>query len=287
MSRTLREVLAGGARVLAAAGVAGPARDARRLLAGVLGLEAGRLGLEPERVLGAGEAARYEAAIAARAAGKPVSRILGRRAFWGRDFRITPDVLDPRPETETLIEAALALGPAGRLLDLGTGSGIIAVTLLAEWPEARAVATDLSAACLDVAAENAARHGVAARLALQQADWFAGLTGRFGLIVSNPPYIRGDEMAGLAREVCDHDPHQALSPGGDGLDAYRAIAAGLGAHLAPGGYVLVEIGPEQGPDVTRLFHAAGLGALRILPDLDGRDRVVLGQKLVHNSAKPM
>ncbi len=285
MSRTLREVLAGGARVLAAAGVAGPARDARLLLAGVLGLEAGRLALEPERVLGAGEAARYEAAIAARAAGKPVSRILGRRAFWGRDFRITPDVLDPRPETETLIEAALALGPAGRLLDLGTGSGIIAVTLLCEWPEARALATDLSAACLDVAAENAARHGVGARLALRQADWFAGLTGgfggrfggRFGLIVSNPPYIRADEMAGLAREVREHDPALALSPGGDGLGAYRAIAAGLGAHLAPGGHVLLEIGPEQGGAVAALLASAGLEAIRVLPDLDGRDRVVAGQ----------
>ncbi len=277
MSRTLREVLAEGARALAAAGVAGAARDARRLLAGVLGLEAGRFALEPERVLGAGEAARFEAAIAARAVGKPVSRILGRRAFWGRDFCITPDVLDPRPETETLIEAALALGQVGRLLDLGTGSGIIAVTLLAEWPEARALATDISPACLEVAAENAARHGVGARLALQRADWLAGLKGRFEMIVSNPPYIRADEMAGLACEVRDYDPTLALSPGGDGLDAYRAIAAGLGAHLAPGGHVLLEIGPEQGAEVAALLVRAGLERIRILPDLDGRDRVVLGK----------
>ncbi len=277
MSRSLREVLAGGARALAAAGVAEAARDARRLLAGVLGLEAGRLALEPERALTAGEAARFEAAIAARAAGKPVSRILGRRAFWGRDFRITGDVLDPRPETETLIEAALETGARAHILDLGTGSGILAVTLLAEWPEARALATDISPACLEVAADNAARHGVVSRLEFRRADWFTGLTGRFGLIVSNPPYIRADEMAGLAREVRDHDPALALSPGGDGLGAYRAIAAGLGAHLVPGGHVLLEIGPGQGADVAGLLAVAGLEAIRVLPDLDGRDRVVAGQ----------
>ena len=221
------------------------------------------------------EIGRFECAIEAREGRAPVSHITGEREFWGRRFRVTPAVLDPRPETETLVAAALEGPPVRRVLDLGTGSGCILLTLLAEWPEARGVGVDISAAALEVAAQNARRLGVADRAELATGDWCAGLDGQFGLIVSNPPYIAGDELAGLAPEVRLHEPLEALSPGGDGLDATRRIAAGIGALLAPGGRLLIEIGPRQAAAVGRILAAAGLAVSAVLPDLDGRDRVVL------------
>ncbi|SEO68477.1 [protein release factor]-glutamine N5-methyltransferase [Salinihabitans flavidus] len=274
----LRAALSEGARALRAVGIEGAERDARILLAEVLGLSPARLSLEPDHPVSDAEMTRFHAMLARRAGYEPVSRILGRRAFWGRDFEVTPDVLDPRPETETLIEAALSAGPARRLADLGTGSGIIAVTLLAEWPEAQAVASDLSAACLEVAARNAAAHGVAGRLTLVRANWFEGIEGRFDLIVSNPPYITATEMAHLSRDVAEYDPPLALTPGGDGLAPYPVLAAGARRHLRPGGRIMVETGPRQGADVSALFVAAGLEAVGSLPDLDGRDRVVTGRQ---------
>lgn len=271
---TRGDALALGVSRLRAGGIEGAARDAQLLLAHVLGVEVMRLSLERGEAVGASDMAAFEAALERRVAREPVSKIIGQRGFWGRDFIVTADVLDPRPETETLIAEALA-GPApARLLDLGTGTGILAVTLLAEWPEARGVATDLSQAALDVAARNAARHGVADRLTLVRSDWFAEVHGTFDLIVSNPPYISEAEMSGLAPEVRGHDPHMALTPGGDGLDPYRVIAAGAGDHLAPGGRLLVEIGSGQGADVQAIFAAAGLEDVRCHPDMDGRDRVV-------------
>jgi len=177
------------------------------------------------------------------------------------------------------VAEALA-GPApARLLDLGTGSGILAVTLLAEWVQAEALASDLSPEALIVARSNAEDLGVADRLTLIEADWFSGIDARFDLIVSNPPYIAAGEMAGLDPEVRDHDPEMALTPGGDGLDAYRAIATGARARLAPGGRLLVEIGPTQGAEVAAMFLAAGLSDVKVLPDLDGRDRIVRGLRL--------
>lgn len=276
--KSYRELLAEGTRVLAEAGVNGAARDARVLLARCL--EANRPGFERAQLAAVlPEEADYFTGhefmvdIRARAGGMPVSALLGYREFWGRRFEVTPDVLDPRPETECLVEAALA-GPFAEVLDLGTGSGCILVTLLAERPAATGVGVDLSPAALQVAARNAAAHGVAGRLWLTGSDWFSGVGGRFDLIVSNPPYIAAGEMAGLAREVRDHDPRIALTDEGDGLGAYRAIAAGAPDHLAPGGRLLVEIGPTQAAAVSRLFAAAGLAEIRTLPDLDGRDRVV-------------
>ena len=157
-----------------------------------------------------------------RARARPVAQIIGRRAFWGREFAVTGAVLDPRPETETLIALALA-GPApARILDLGTGSGAILVTLLAEWPGAQGVGTDIDAAALAVAAENAARHGVAARAAFRRADWTQGIVGRFDLVVSNPPYIPAAEVEGLAPDVRDWEPRHALTAGPTGLEAYAA-----------------------------------------------------------------
>ncbi len=261
-------------RRLDAAGIEGAAGDARALLAEAMGVARDRLTLHLGEEMSAAAAARFAAMLARRAAREPVARILGRRLFWGREFIVTPEVLDPRPETECLVAAALE-GPApARLIDLGTGTGCIAVTLLAEWPGARGVASDLSPGALAVARRNADRHGVAGRLDLVESDWFAAIEGRFDLIVSNPPYIALAEMAALALEVRGHDPRPALGDGGDGLLAYRALARGARRHLVPGGRVLVEIGWRQGAAVAAIFAAAGLAGIRVLPDLDGRDRVV-------------
>ncbi len=271
---TAREALVAATRRLAAAGIDGAGGDARALLAAAMGVPRDRLTLHLGDLLDKAARAQYAAMVAQRAAHEPVAKILGERIFWGRAFEVRTDVLDPRPETECLIATALEGLPPARLLDLGTGSGIIAVTLLAEWPATQGVATDTSAAALEVATRNARRHGVAARLKMRCADWFAGVSGAFDLIVSNPPYIAADEMAGLAPEVRLHDPHTALTDGADGLTAYRAIAAGAMPHLRPGGRILLEIGPAQGHAVCDLLGAAGFASVRILPDFDGRDRVV-------------
>lgn len=263
---------------LTGAGVEGPGRDARVLLAAALGVEPGRLTLERDREVG-GEAEKlFGTYLAARAARQPVAQITGYREFWGRRFKVTRDVLDPRPDTETLIEAALTGPGPARLLDLGTGSGILAITLLAEWPQARAVATDISEAALAVARQNAEALAVAGRLELVRSDWFAAVAGRFDLVVSNPPYIAADEMAGLQPEVRDWEPRQALTPEGDGLAAYRAIARGLRRVLNPGGRALFEIGHSQAAAVAAIFRDQGWNAPVIHKDLAGKDRVIALQQ---------
>ncbi|RDD71757.1 peptide chain release factor N(5)-glutamine methyltransferase [Paracoccus versutus] len=269
------EALRQGAARLAQAGVPGAAEDARLLLAHALDLPRHHLAAALAAPLPPEALRRFDATLAARAARQPVSQILGRRAFWKHKFRVTRDTLDPRPETETLVEAALA-GPFASVLDLGTGTGAILISLLAERPGARGLGTDISAAALEVARENARTMGVCADFL--ESDWFASVTGQFDLIVSNPPYIALDEMAQLAPEVREWEPRQALTDGADGLSAYRAIAAGAPAHLSPGGRLMVEIGPTQGAAVAALMRAAGLAEPRILPDLDGRDRVVAARK---------
>ncbi|MCA0920932.1 peptide chain release factor N(5)-glutamine methyltransferase [Pseudooceanicola nanhaiensis] len=277
MSERLDALLRRGTQHLTEAGIAGAPRDARLLLAGAAGLRPDRLSLELGQAASEAVTGTFMAHIERRIAREPVSRILGHRLFWGRSFRVTPDVLDPRPETESLIAAALEGGAATRLLDLGTGSGIIAATLLAEWPDATGLATDVSAAALAVARENAASLGLAGRLDFVEADWWQGVAGRFDLIASNPPYITEAEMAELSPEVAKFDPTGALTPGGDGLAPYRIIAAGALSHLTPGGRLMVEIGWRQGPDVAALFTDAGLMDVAVLPDMDGRDRVVTGR----------
>ena len=267
----LREALAQAIQRLDAAGIPDAPRDARLLLAHALGIAPDRLTLVLRDPVGA-EQAGFAAAIARRAAREPVSHITGRRLFWGRAFHVTADVLDPRPETETLIAEALG-GPFDRVLDLGTGSGAILLTLLAERPAARGLGTDLSDRALAVARGNAAALGLEPRADFARGDWFGPVTGRFDLIVSNPPYIAEAEMAGLSPEVL-REPRMALTPGGDGLDAYRAIVRGAGAHLTPGGRLMVEIGPTQGAAVAGLMAGAGLQGIACRPDLDGRDRVV-------------
>lgn len=270
----LSGALAMGTTRLREAGIDGAARDAQLLLAQVLRIEVMRLSLERDMQVSPADMLAYEDMLDRRIAREPVSKIIGRRQFWGRDFTVTRDVLDPRPETETLIAEALTGAPPSRILDLGTGSGILAITLLAEWREAFAVATDLSDPALKVAARNATLNGVDNRLTFLASDWFAQVQGRFDLIVSNPPYIAADEMPSLAPEVLGFDPQMALTPGGDGLDPYRKIAAGALAHMDPGGRILVEIGFRQGRAVSDIFEAAGLEDVRIHPDMDGRDRVI-------------
>ena len=260
---------------LRAAGVADPAGDARRLLAFAMGVDPGRLTVVLGDPLTAEAAERFAAAVAARAARQPVAQITGARDFHGIRLRVTRDTLDPRPETERLVEAALERR-FDRILDLGTGTGAILLALLAARGDATGLGVDLSQAALAVAQGNAAALGIGARARFVRSDWFSAVEGRFDLIVSNPPYIAAAEMAGLSPEVRDWEPHLALTPGGDGLDAYRAIAAGARAHLAAAGVVMVEIGPTQGAAVADLFRAAGLRGIRILQDLDGRDRVVTG-----------
>jgi release factor glutamine methyltransferase len=259
------------------AGIADAARDGRLLLAHAMGRAANRLTLHMSDSLNPVQMAAYEAALAARLARQPVAQIIGQRLFWGRSFKVTRDVLDPRPETETLVAAALE-EPAQKVLDLGTGSGCILLSVLAEMPVAKGTGVDLSPEALAVAMANAAYLGLAERAGFHLSDWFGAVEGRYDLILSNPPYIAADEMAGLAPEVRDWEPHLALSPGGDGLAAYRTIAAGAGARLLPGGRLMVEIGPTQGKAVSGLFMAAGFSDIRVLPDMDGRDRVVAVRK---------
>lgn len=261
---------------LEAAGIPDAARDARKLMGFALSIQPHQISAQRDRVLDAGEAMVFSHALTDRLARKPVSKISGRRAFWRHEFIVTDATLDPRPDTELLVEAALA-GPFASILDLGTGTGCILLSCLAERPEVRGTGTDVSAPALDVARQNAQEIGLADRVEFLRSDWFAGVEGRFDLIVSNPPYIAAEEIAGLEPEVRLWDPEIALTPGGDGLDAYRAIAAGALAHLVPGGRLLVEIGPTQAAAVSGLFAAAGLTVAKVLPDLDGRDRVVAAQ----------
>ncbi|SLN29890.1 Release factor glutamine methyltransferase [Roseivivax jejudonensis] len=272
-----RDALAAAARRLEAAGIPDPARDARRLLAHALAVPPARLTLALADPVPEDAAARFEALVDRRAARVPLSHLTGLRAFWGREFRVTADVLDPRPETETLIAAALQ-APFSRLLDLGTGSGCILLSLLAERPTATGIGTDVSEAALAIAAENAARLGLRDRADLRLGSWTAQLSpgARFDLVVSNPPYIAADEMAGLAPEVRNHEPAIALTDQRDGLTAYRAIARAAPAHLMPGGRLLVEIGATQGEAVREIFASTGVEGIEILRDLDGRDRVIAG-----------
>jgi release factor glutamine methyltransferase len=270
---TPRDLLPAAIARLRAAGVADPARDARLLLAHALDLPADRLTLHPDDPASDAATARFEAALAARASRQPVSQIVGHRLFWGRAFKVSPDVLDPRPETEILIAAALE-GTFERVLDLGTGSGAILLTLLAERPQGRGLGVDLSDAALTVARANAATLGVAERCELRRSDWFERVDGRFDLIVANPPYLAAAELAELAPETRDWEPAEALLGGADGLDAYRAIASGAGAHLSPGGRLLLEIGPTQRAAVTALLAGSGFAAIGCRADLDGRDRVI-------------
>lgn len=275
MTARLNDLARDGAARLSAAGIDNAAREARLLLAYASGLSAARLGVEMDAVAAPDTVQRFKAALTRRCAREPMSHITGRRLFFNHEFSVTPDVLDPRAETETLVLAALSRDFA-RVLDLGTGSGAILLSLLAERSGAVGTGTDISDAALAIARENAARLGLMERCHLMRSDWFGDVAGQFDLIVSNPPYIGEVEMPDLAPEL-SYEPRMALTDGGDGLSAYRAICAGVRAHLVANGWLMVEIGWKQGGDVAALFEQAGLVDVGVLPDLDGRDRVVQGR----------
>jgi release factor glutamine methyltransferase len=255
------------------------ALDARLLVAHGLGLEAGRLALHDDEGVDAPSEARVMGFVERRIAGEPVARIIGRREFWGLDIEIGPETLIPRPDTETLVEAALAFvdGQSGRgealsVLDIGTGSGAILLALLSELPAARGIATDRSESALAIARRNAQMHGVAGRAVFVLCDWASALEGPFDLILANPPYIESAAIAGLEIEVRDHDPRLALDGGSDGLDAFRAILADLPRILAPEGRAFLEMGASQGPSLARLAGEYGYEA-KCRRDLAGRERV--------------
>ncbi len=273
LARLLRE---------AAARLPGPeARfEAELLLMHALGCDRAWLFSHPESVPEATAAARFSELVARRARGEPVAYLIGRRSFWTLDLEVTPAVLVPRPDTELLVEAALEKlrdVEAPEVLDLGTGSGAIALALAAERPDARVVATEVSAEALSVAAANARRHGLG-NIEFVEGSWYAPLGGRrFHLIASNPPYIaEGD--AHLEKGDLPYEPRQALVSGADGLLALREIASAAPLHLHGGGWLLVEHGFSQGAAVRELFAAARLDRIESRHDIEGRERTTLGAR---------
>ncbi len=260
MTETAQALLNSARRALQDRGNPTPLLDARLLLQNAADISREALIADPDRRISPEAAARFRSFLDRRLAGEPVSRLLGYREFYGRRFKITAATLDPRPDTETLIEAALARMPRDepcRIIDLGTGSGAIGVTLLSERPHATAVMTDISAAALAVARENAGLHGVLERSSFIEGSWFAGVSQLFELILSNPPYIPRAILSTLEPEVKDFDPGTALDGGADGLDSYREIAAGAGQFLAASGHVIVEIGEGQASDIEDIFADQG------------------------------
>lgn len=271
-------ILATAERTLRSAGVAEARLDAQLLLASVLGVDRASLYARGDRDLTAAERAAFEALIARRRDRVPVSRLLGRREFWSLEFAITDDVLDPRPDSETLIETALAGIPdrraALRLADLGTGSGCLLLALLSELPAAFGVGIDRSPAAARVAARNAMALGLAGRAAFVVGDWLTASQGRFDLLVANPPYIADSEIGSLAPEVAGGDPRLALAGGADGLAAYRAIAPQAAAGLERGGRLVLECGAGQADAVADILVAAGFSGIEIRRDLGGIERCI-------------
>ena len=278
MSVSVHEALTTATKWLTDSGIPNANTDARVLLAHAMGCEPSRLILMEDEEVHPDVFRTFDGFLAAREKFQPVSQIIGGREFWGRWFSVTPDVLDPRPETESLIEIALQNGPFQRVLDLGTGSGILAVTLAAEWPEALAIAVDISSEAIGIATKNAEAHKVANRVNLIVSNWFDAVSGQFDLIVSNPPYITAAEMNELSPDVRNWEPFLALTPGGDGLDSYRIISAMLDQFLAVEGLALFEIGHTQGTDVVDIFKDSGFGDVSVHKDLGGKDRVVAVKK---------
>ncbi|MFD6320862.1 peptide chain release factor N(5)-glutamine methyltransferase [Methylorubrum thiocyanatum] len=264
-----------------AAGLSDARSDARFLTLHILALTPLDLSLRGREPLGGAGAEALGQAAARRLAGEPVARILGAWEFWGLPFALSPDTLVPRPDTESVVEAALGLFPERerklRLIDLGTGSGCILVALLHERPRAYGIGLDRAQGALAVARNNAAANGVADRASFLCGSWLDALSGPFDLIVSNPPYIAAPVIAMLEPEVRLHDPRAALDGGDDGLDAYRAILAGLARRpglLSAQGALVLEIGYDQGPALTGLAQAMGFADVRVGRDLAGNDRVV-------------
>jgi release factor glutamine methyltransferase len=279
---TIAELLAEGRRRLAASGVETAHLDSRLLAGHVLAMSREALLRDAAETVSAESRAAFDAVLSRRLAGEPVSRIIGRREFWGLPFEVTGDVLDPRADTEILVGAVLdcvSRDFSGTILDLGTGSGCIPVALLSELANARAIAVDIDEDALACARRNAETNNVADRLALRTGDWLSGIDGRVDIVTSNPPYIRSADIAGLEVEVRDHDPLLALDGGADGLGAYRKIIGGLNRILNPQGAVFLEIGADQANDVSGLLESAGFREIQVLSDLAGRDRCIAAMTL--------
>jgi release factor glutamine methyltransferase len=283
LSVTLGDAVRAAQRVLAKAGVEDAGREARLLVAAAAGGDTAQIIAHPEQQLSGDTQAKLQAMLARRSAFEPLSRIFGEREFYGRRFALSPATLDPRPDSETLIEAALDIAARERwrerpirILDIGTGTGCLLLTLLAELPLATGVGTDISNAALQTAALNAASLDVAARAAFMLADMLDGIDGPFDLVVSNPPYIASADIAGLSPEVRKYDPHAALDGGPDGLDFYRRIAAGLTRVLR--GWAILEVGAGQADAVALLLQQAFVKTRRAEvtrhSDLGGHTRCV-------------
>lgn len=274
MTLTIAQALEQGAARLVpiAADMAG--REAGILLGHVLDMSATQLFAYSGEPVTSEQASRYDRLLQQREQHRPVSQLVGKRAFWDHEFVVTPDVLDPRPETELLVELALEHAQARRILDLGTGSGCILCSILRGLPEATGLGADISEAALAVARTNAEALGVGDRADFRRASWFEGVEGRFDLILSNPPYVTLDEYQALEPGVRNWEPKSALTDDGDGLAAYRAIAEQLQAYLAPGGIALFEHGWQQAVQVTGIFRERGFSNVRSYRDLSGKDRVI-------------
>ncbi len=273
----LRDLLALGQQKLKQADIDTAGRDARLLAAAAMDINTAQVTLKALDHVSKQQQDHFESMIEQRRSFKPVSRILGKRQFWNRWFEISPDVLDPRDDSEVLVNLALQQ-KADRILDLGTGSGILALTLLSEWPDALAVGADICEKALLIAQRNAVQLEVSDRFQAQKSDWFEAISGQFDLILSNPPYIGEDEIPHLDPDVRLYDPMIALSPGRDALQAYQNIARDAIGYLKPGGRLLVEIGFRQGEAVRELFALNGLKEIEIIQDLNGLDRVVCAIK---------
>lgn len=269
----LRDLLIASQGKLSECGITDSVRDARLLLAGCLDIQTSQLNLLDDNFPSKIVVSKFWKMIDERCKRKPVSKILGYRSFWGRDFEINEKVLDPRGDTETLVELILDCN-FDTLLELGTGSGAIAITILAECPEASCVATDISKDALETASRNSKTYGVDDRLKLLGSNWFQEINGKFDIIVSNPPYISEDEYNELSPEVYRYDPKISLTLGGDGLNAYRIITSQARDKLTKNGRVFLEIGYKQAPAVKYLLEKAGFDEIRIHKDLNSKDRVL-------------
>lgn len=253
-------------------------RDAELLLGAILRLDRVGLYLQFDRPLEQPELDAYRALVVRRAKREPLQYILGETEFWSLPFSVSPAVLIPRPDTEVLVEEALRLAPGPRILDVGTGSGVLAVVLAREWPDAEVVALDICPQVLAMAVANARRNGVEGRVRFIEGDLVRLPAGAFDLIVSNPPYIPAADLDGLMPEVRDFEPRRALDGGSDGLDPYRALAAQAETSLTPNGWLLVEVGIDQAAAVQQLFSDAGLTEVFCRADYGGIPRVVGGRR---------
>lgn len=282
MTMTLLQAWQSAKTRLEAVGLVGPVIDARLLVEAAADATRADIVTDPHRPLTPEQENRLADYVARRERREPVSHILGRKGFWKVMLSVNADVLTPRPETEVIVDYILKQFPesmAFDLLDLGVGSGAIVLSILAERPAARGLATDISDEALAVARENAANLGLSSRIALARGDWTAGLAdASFDAVVSNPPYIASEVIPTLEPEVKDFDPRLALDGGADGLDAYRALAPEVMRVLKPGGVFAVEIGFDQKDAVEGLFNAAGAGDVWTIKDLSNHDRVVVGVK---------